>query len=1111
MPETINWIHFTDLHFGSDRKSWLWPTVKHRVLQDLESLSERVPNWDLVFFTGDLVQTGSANEFDGLNAELEDIWKVLGKRGNPPYLCVIPGNHDLSRPASETAIAKTFTQLWPRDEQLRRDFWSKPNSEFRSAIEEFFANYSAWICKCDIPLLPMLRGMLPGDFSATYSKGAVRLGIIGLNSTFLQIDAGDYKEKLDIHVSQINGVCDNDPQRWIAGHTANLLLTHHPPSWLSPESLQHFRQEIYPSGRFVAQLCGHLHEPDHFQTSEAGAAPRRLRQAPSLFGLSEWSGITPKKRTHGYNAGQLVFENDEGVEKLWPRTSVPGRDGGLNIAPDHSYILTDDCVPTAFDLTSGIAQVATPPGLDIRAVDVGSAAPLSLLDSEPTEAAAIQTLAACPRFQSLSAPQYRATRQDEQSQLETDIRKSRQVWIAAEWGTGLDGFIAASLDRLQDLRASGNTFLLRCEEAEDIIAFEALFLQQFGMSIQIFCTLVAALPGAFLILDGVHANLCTGKEFIALQRLTNLLVEYCPNLRLLVTSSSLPEQGFLAPVEIRPLELPDVRTYLLNHPDASAVAHDPDLIEILYDRSDGLPTHLDRLVKAMKVASPEAVLEADRETALIQRELAEPTPHALVHAVNSLSGSEDQASRRSFRLLQVLSLLPYGETLEFLRHYLPAEPFFPETALKLQELALIDIIPLQQTAPRLSGTEIRLSDSAPKLLKVPRPVRDYVLTLLSDTEKETIVHAGVEKFFGRKWRFKVKLRNVPLEQKEYLNAGPGNEFALIYQLATLSRARGDVATVSRAANLGTEYAQHLQTSERWHDLSVVGSALLNLIDRERHPAEWAKLMSLYGGALRMSDRLKEALSSLQAALETGENYFTATEKAEIWTEIAFAEQEDGEDEERVVSAAKQVLKYAKPDSYGYFTAETILAETSLSGSNRILRLQELEKAARSRGFVSAANNIALTLYHWVDDPKDEARHLERVLKNEHAGYTRTLGLINKAETLGRLGRAGSLKGTELAELTKAYTYLHGQRFDDLLDRCHEILWRTFEAYGDTQRLLRLFKHSSFLWRLRGRDEKESEYLKRLSEAKMQDRVAGTTMVFEFSYFLRRLRVILHIG
>jgi hypothetical protein len=180
---------------------------------------------------------------------------------------------------------------------------------------------------------------------------------------------------------------------------------------------------------------------------------------------------------------------------------------------------------------------------------------------------------------------------------------------------------------------------------------------------------------------------------------------------------------------------------------------------------------IDRLIRAMKVASPEAVLEADRQTSITQHETEEMAPRAVVRSVGTLLTSEDRASRRNLRLLQVLSILPYGETLETLRHYLATEPFFPENALKLQDLLLIDVIPLQHMAPRLALREGRSGETSPKLLKVKRPIRDYVIGLLSETEKEEIVRAGIERFFGRSWRAKLKLRKIPVEQKEYLGSG----------------------------------------------------------------------------------------------------------------------------------------------------------------------------------------------------------------------------------------------------------------------------------------------------------------------------------------------------
>src|ERR1035438_8763763 len=105
MAESINWLHLTDLHFGLDNQSWLWPRVKHDLFRDIEKISSETNGWDLVFFTGDLTQGGKKEEFDLLNKEIEELWTVLAKSGRTPKLCTIPGNHDLVRP-NESSVRK---------------------------------------------------------------------------------------------------------------------------------------------------------------------------------------------------------------------------------------------------------------------------------------------------------------------------------------------------------------------------------------------------------------------------------------------------------------------------------------------------------------------------------------------------------------------------------------------------------------------------------------------------------------------------------------------------------------------------------------------------------------------------------------------------------------------------------------------------------------------------------------------------------------------------------------------------------------------------------------------------------------------------------------------
>ena len=298
MPESISWLHLSDLHFGLDHQSWLWPKVKHDLFRDIEKISSETNGWDLVFFTGDFTQGGKKDEFERLNKELEELWNILSKGGRIPKLCPVPGSHDLVRPV-DSSVLKTITQLWWQDANLRQQFWKDSKCEYRIAIDKYFENYSNWMSKLPVPALSFTAGILPGDFSTTFEKNSVKMGIVGLNSTFIQIAPGDFKEKLDLHISQLNAVCDGDPDSWLHKKTMSVLLTHQPPHWLFKSAQQHYRQEIYPPGRFFAHFFGHDHESGASDLSEAGGSPRRLRQAPSMFGLEHLDGVDSEKRIHG--------------------------------------------------------------------------------------------------------------------------------------------------------------------------------------------------------------------------------------------------------------------------------------------------------------------------------------------------------------------------------------------------------------------------------------------------------------------------------------------------------------------------------------------------------------------------------------------------------------------------------------------------------------------------------------------------------------------------------------------------------------------------------------------------------------------------------------------
>lgn len=1078
-------------------------------------MAKDIGKWDVVFFTGDLSNCGAKDEFDQLKRELEALWAVLSKSGNTPNLCLIPGNHDMVRPSADTAIARTLTKLWWTTPDLRKKFWSDPSCEYRKALDDYFKNYSAWVADIPVPLIQAKKGILPGDFSAIIEKGNRKLGVVGLNSTFLQITSGDFIGKLDLHVSQLNSVCDGDPTQWTRNHTANLLLTHQPPNWLAPEALEHFRQEIYPPGRFIAHLCGHQHEPLAFETSEAGALPRRLRQGPSLFGSENWQGATPQKRIHGYSAGQFIIEQSGGIERLWPRIAIAGLHGGLNIAPDHRYKLENNCLVTPFETSefsgSSKSAVQRPDGNTSGqdSCELEESHPIQLFGSVPDGHDARKHLSVCTTLSFAANSQHRHIRMEEQAEFELELRKNRCIWLAADWGTGKEGFLISAIDRLKASDSFPEIYTIKCDEAEDTDAFEALFPQQCGMPLQSFCTCLSALTAPFLLLDGIHPDLCRSLKLIEFKRITSAILDYCPNLRLILSSRISPETGAFPSIELKPLDVPDVRTYLMHHPDATAQLREADIVEKLHEQSDGLPMHIDRMIRELKVSSLASVLEADLEGRSAIDHLSESTPKALIHAVTNLEKSHDRGTRRSLRLLKILSILPYGETLDAIKHFLPAEPFFSENALQLNELALLDVVPLQLRSP-LVRLNAFVDQNAPKLLKVPRQVRDYVLSVLTPDERREIVSAGVELFFGRRWRDgKIKLRHPPAEYREYLGSGAGNEFAIIHHLIMQARQDGDQPTARKAAKLGIQYCRHLQGADRYRDLTVVGGALTQALDRHDNTAEWVELAALYGQGLRMTNKTTESITYLREALKLGEISLDNTSKASIWLDVALAEASLN-NTDQAVEAANIVKSLVDAKSSSALQANSTIAELTLEEPEKTQKLRAIEQEARASCYDTIANNIAILLADKCASPEQEISHLERVLRGTERNYNFYRAIVAKATAVNNIATSAELKPLEKQALTSAYSYFHAQRFNNLFDSCHESLWRLFEADHNDVGLLQLFRHSSFVWRIRGEERKEKKFLSTLSKRELDPQKITKNKLFglEMGYYMRRLKVVL---
>lgn len=334
---SFSWLHLTDLHFGLKGQGCLWPNLRGPFLDDLVALHKLCGPWDAVLFTGDLVQSGKSEEFKKMQAEvLAPLWRKLQELGSgDAVLLAVPGNHDLYRPDpnEDNPAAERLLEVGGY-EKVQDKFWQQPTGSYRRVINHAFAAYLEWWNQAPHRPANLKTSLLPGDFAATLEKSGKRIGLIGLNTAFLQLAGGDYQERLAWDAQQLHDLCEGRVDVWSRAHDVCLLLSHHGPEWLSPAARQHGETEIAPAGRFAAHLFGHQHETAiRIERKGGSTKATRLFQNTSLFGMEKFGEPPQTLRAHGYMAGRIEFTEQQTTLRLWPRKAT-NKTGGWRYIPD---------------------------------------------------------------------------------------------------------------------------------------------------------------------------------------------------------------------------------------------------------------------------------------------------------------------------------------------------------------------------------------------------------------------------------------------------------------------------------------------------------------------------------------------------------------------------------------------------------------------------------------------------------------------------------------------------------------------------------------------------------------------------------------------------------
>ncbi|MBA1361479.1 metallophosphoesterase family protein [Burkholderia gladioli] len=1092
--QKISWLHISDLHAGQKSHEWLWPSLRTQLYDDFARLNERMRGWDLIIFSGDLTQSGSKEDFGILSDILAGMWEHFGTLGLRPKIFVTPGNHDLVRPGKGDPIVAALKSYWSNDD-VRNEFWNSENTAYKNFVDNVFSNYMDFIGAIErggIPVCAGVRGLLPGDSSAIVEHDGLKLGLVGLNSTFLHLfDVGE--GSLDINVRQLHSVTSGDPDAWCTANDFNFLVTHHPVSWLEARAKEHFYQEIHTRNRFTAHMFGHMHVPEIHSRTSGGSDKRNAVQAASLCGLEHCAG-GKLNRTHGYSGGSLTCGETTQSITFWPRIDTKVTAGGRRFIPDATQDLTED---NNFTWELGTRRgVAKPPTGLVRSVS-------TVLADVDEEAATSEGGASALVYRLEPAPSHSAVRRLEQNRLKLALEQRRTAWLVSDWGYATDEFIWSVLSTMApDLPTTYRISLADYKGRDD---FFARFTLQTGKSFPEFCKSISGSARVLLLIEDTPVSRGTVPQSAEYEAEVLLIVdairEYCASSSIILVSRQAPQSGssdLPAIIEIKPFDEADVKTYVINNPLGGQDKAGAYEITDIYRLSGGVPIEIDSILKDLEFISLSDLVEL-RLTSHDSRSPVSHVSSGVDRVIEQLCQSTDPELKKSFELLKVMTMFPYGETLMRVRRIDFRHTFYLSHVTVLADRGLIESVAVQQILDARSAN----ASQSPKLV-TKKAVRDYVLSILSADEKEELNIKAASLYFGDKWIIGEprKLKASDLAKSLGVDGGLGNPHAVINSLLSHHCEFGEFDKLDNCLKITRIFLTELKDRGNYRNCLTACQDFLRLLpgDQQRYVDDRNWINLTQGICLRMLGDHEKACSIFESLEDVG---FTKRMKQDLYLSWALAVQNSNAELSK--SLSEKVISLGK-GTFQALQAKSTILEVSEEDPEQLSKLASLEKRARGKKAFVTANNISYFMAHKSNPSDVDKKRRMKEIANSAIKNGNEYSAARAVVAMGTASRNAlvQLKNDELSASIGAYHYLFKERMDAIFANCHRNLWFEFKSRNQHDDMLKLFRHSSFIWRLHGDEHREKEYINELATLISNDRSAALLEGAELGYFITRM-------
>lgn len=1061
---SISFLHLSDLHIGDKYQKGLISLTKKKLFEDIDFILSKIKTLEVVFFTGDLVQKGTKEEFVLLEDFLKELWQIFDKYDQNPYLLCVPGNHDLERIDDHNDPTQKVMTNWLNEDINESYFWNKPNL-YHDFINERFKNYVEWYKNTSIKKPKEISwGYLPGDFCTSLNINDINLGIVGLNSSFLQLYSGDAKNKIGVYYKQISFLFKEKYVEWLEKHDLPILLTHHSSEWLEEKSHKDFTEEIYYQGSYVDHLCGHMHETSYISTSINGFPTKRCFISPSLFGLMYYGERSSVQRIHGYTAGIYNVASEEIKKTIWPRVSIQIKTGELKISQNEEFNLDKD----SFSLTE-VLKGSHNETSNISAneetnsvISIEEKAGNLFSQRSYDDSCLVRTL-----YRDVYS--HMSIRFQERNIAVKNLNEYKHCWITTKFGLGEDEFIGSLLNRVSI--NPGNCFSIDCDEATSLDLLLEAFNRTFSLNITKFFDIVNTLDHPLLIFKKLNEELA--KDTVNLKKIIQTIFDFSPNLRIIIVSEVTPDHRFFENIELFPLDIPAVKQYI-EHSQELHCSFTFLEYEKIHRISSGIPFYIDKVIEQLLFRPLSDLGDMEFETSS-NEEADNILPKTIKNEINILRSDESKQGSRRFTLLSVISILHNGETFERIRRFDPTKPFYPDDISFLLKNKLIETV---QTKAIFENSH--KDSELLKIIRVPRIIRDYISSLLSDEEKVDIYKTSCNLYLGNNWRTSIKLiqpKDVELDLIIYQNLQIAIRFILLYGIEN-----NNELEVGRMTNVSMNLIEYFSKRGAYKDaISLAEETLLLIKDIEFEGFESNKtyLTKSLGENLRMTSFYQKSIEILKMICDDENNALSNQDRNDIRLSIAYAYITEGEEVKAIEYANLIKKNETKKNSNMYLSAEYVITYFIHEKVEKIIKLNSIKKKAERFNYKTLKANIVLEICRLEKDKK-QLKQLDKIInESKNNIYNKVRALVLKADIILNTKNLDKITNEDLLGLNISYSYTFYQRLQSLLNKCHRLAWEYWFRQNRFDQLLNLFRYSSFVWRLCGAIELEQKYIDEL--------------------------------